>query len=158
VPAEGLNKTVDYIENVRPAQIADIPAMMELEMEVSGISREKDFHYTIENKRGIFQTSVIEGRNGSIDGFMISLKHTSLNMIGPGVALTEEAAIALILHESNRYKGGEAILLIPMDKRKIVEQMYECNAKNSETYLFQVRGEFKPFNGVNIPSFLPETG
>ncbi len=158
VSAKGLNKTVDCIENVRPAQIADIPAMMKLEMEVSGISREKDFHYTIENRLGIFQTSVIDGKNGSIDGFMISLKHTLLNMIGPGVALTEEAAIGLILHESNRYKGEKAILLIPMDRRKIVEKMYECNAKNSETYLFQVRGEFKPFNGVNIPSFLPETG
>jgi len=158
VPAKGMNKTVDCVENVRSARVADIPAMMELEMEVSGISREKDFHYAIENRRGIFQTSVIESNNGSIEGFMISLKHPSLNMIGPGVVLTEEAAIALILHELDRYKGETAILLIPMDRRKIVGKMYECNAKNSETYLFQVRGKFKPFNGVNIPSFLPETG
>ena len=152
-----MNKTVDYIENIRPAQISDIPTIMELEMEVSGISREKDFYYTIENKRGIFQTSIIEDMNGSIDGFMISLKHPALNMIGPGVVRTEDTAIALILHELDRYKGEAVVLLTPMDRRRMVKKMYEWNARNIETYLFQVRGDFKPFNGINIPSFLPET-
>lgn len=31
-------------------------------------------------------------------------------------------------------------------------------ARNVETHLFQVRGEFQPFAGVSLPSFLPETG
>jgi hypothetical protein len=31
-------------------------------------------------------------------------------------------------------------------------------AHNVETHLVQVRGQFQPFNGVSLPSFLPETG
>jgi len=31
-------------------------------------------------------------------------------------------------------------------------------ARNVETHLFQVRGAYKPFTGVAMPSFLPETG
>lgn len=48
--------------------------------------------------------------------------------------------------------------MIPMDKRELVETLYEWGARNVETHLFQVRGKFQPFNGVNLPSFLPETG
>ncbi len=33
-----------------------------------------------------------------------------------------------------------------------------CRACNVETHLFQVRGKFQAFNGVSLPSFLPETG
>jgi hypothetical protein len=30
--------------------------------------------------------------------------------------------------------------------------------RSVETHLLQVRGKFQPFNGVSLPSFLPETG
>jgi len=50
------------------------------------------------------------------------------------------------------------LFLIPMGKKEIVEQVYEWGGRKVETHLFQVRGEYKPFNGVVMPSFLPETG
>lgn len=89
---------------------------------------------------------------------MISVKHPALNMTGPGVARTQEASAALIRASLERYKGEAVLSVIPMDCSRLVRQMYDWNARNVETHLFQVRGEFKPFTGVSIPSFLPETG
>jgi hypothetical protein len=51
-----------------------------------------------------------------------------------------------------------ALVMVPMDKRELVETLYEWGARNAETHLLQVRGKFQAFNGVNLPSFLPETG
>ena len=50
------------------------------------------------------------------------------------------------------------LMVIPMDKRKLVMQAYAWGAVNVETHLGQVWGQFQPFQGVNMPSFLPETG
>jgi hypothetical protein len=36
--------------------------------------------------------------------------------------------------------------------------MYDWGARNCELHLCQVRGEFQPFRGISMPSFLPETG
>ena len=40
----------------------------------------------------------------------------------------------------------------------LVQQMYAWGARNCELHFCQVRGEFQPFRGVSLPSFLPETG
>jgi hypothetical protein len=93
-----------------------------------------------------------------LEGFMISVKHPALNMLGPCVARTEGIAIALIRQALERFSGKQVLLLIPMDKRKIVEQMYAWKAINVETHLNEVWGKFAGFNGVNMPGFLPETG
>jgi hypothetical protein len=45
-----------------------------------------------------------------------------------------------------------------MDKRQLVETLYRWGGINVETHLLQVRGTFQPSAGVNLPSFLPETG
>ncbi|MBI5641842.1 MAG: GNAT family N-acetyltransferase [Deltaproteobacteria bacterium] len=158
VPADGIRGKVRGLDMVRDATIGDAHSMGELEFELSGIKRLQDYLYAIENKRGLFQVKVIETTQGCLDGFMISIKHPALNMIGPGVARTEEAAAALILSSLERYKGEGVLSVIPMDCCKLVSQMYEWKARNVETHLYQVWGEFQPFKGISIPSFLPETG
>jgi hypothetical protein len=40
----------------------------------------------------------------------------------------------------------------------MVEELYKWGGVNVETHLKQVWGEFQDFKGVNMPSFLPETG
>jgi hypothetical protein len=35
--------------------------------------------------------------------------------------------------------------------------MYDWGARNCELHFCQVRGEFKPFQGISMPTFLPET-
>ena len=143
---------------VRDAVEDDVQAMGELEMEVSGIRRLKDYRYSINNPRGILHASVYANDRQAIDGFMISVRHPALNMVGPCVARTEETALALISRELERFRGSWVLLLVPMEKRKIIQQMYAWGARNVETHLKQVWGEFQPFNGVSMPSFLPETG
>ncbi|MFV2069529.1 MAG: hypothetical protein ACC645_21400, partial [Pirellulales bacterium] len=70
----------------------------------------------------------------------------------------EEDAMALILRELNHHRGKVPVFLVPMEKRRIVEQAYEWGARNYEMHFCQIRGEFQPFHGVSMPTFLPETG
>ncbi|MCX7092841.1 MAG: GNAT family N-acetyltransferase [Methylobacter sp.] len=158
VPLTGLQLCYPWREQVRDAVIADLDAMAALEMEVSAISRINDYRYAIENPRGMLQALVFENADGGIDGFMISIKHPALNMLGPCLARTEKAALALVLQASERFRGATPLLVVPMDKRELVETLYDWRARNVETHLFQVRGKFQAFNGVSMPSFLPETG
>lgn len=145
-------------DRVRDADIKDIAGMGGLEMEVSGIKREIDYRYAIENPRGVLHASIYENSQRGIDGFMFSTKHPALNMLGPCVARSEEIAISLIRKELENFKGTWVLFLVPMEKRKMVEEAYKWGAINVETHLKQVWGEFQSFNGVNMPSFLPETG
>jgi GNAT superfamily N-acetyltransferase len=159
VPKEGLGDiSVKDEERIREAKISDIEKMGHLEMEISGIRREADYRYAIENPRGALHACVYENDQNSIEGFMISVKHPALNMLGPCVARTEEVAIALVREEIDRFRGTWVLFLIPMDKRKMVEQMYSWKAINVETHLIEVWGAFPGFNGISMPSFLPETG
>lgn len=158
VPAGGAGGAPLLSKRVRNAVTGDAAAMGDIEFEISGIRRLEDYLYAVENRRGVFQVKVLEGENGGLDGFMISIRHPALNMIGPGVARTQDGASALVHSCLDRYRGEGVLTLIPMDCAGLVRQMYDWKARNVETHLFQVRGEFKPFNGVSIPSFLPETG
>ncbi|MGZ4968929.1 MAG: GNAT family N-acetyltransferase [Methylobacter sp.] len=158
VPIAGLPVNYPLRDQVRDAVPADVDAMAALEMEVSGISRINDYRYAIENPRGVLQALVFEGVDRTIDGFMISIKHPALNMLGPCVARNEKTTLALLLQAAERFRGGTPLLVVPMDKRELVETLYDWGAHNVEVHLFQVRGKFQAFNGVNLPSFLPETG
>ena len=159
VPETGLGDVnVTGEDRVREATLDDITAMGELEMEISGIKREIDYRYAIENPRNVLHATVYENDQQGLDGFMLSVKHPALNMLGPCVARNENIAIALIRKEIERFRGNWVLFSIPMDKRKMVEQMYAWKAINVETHLKEVWGEFPGFNGISMPSFLPETG
>jgi GNAT superfamily N-acetyltransferase len=158
VPAKGLDQPPAGVDRVRPATAADVPGMAALEMEVSGITREQDYRYLIANDAGFWHTSVYENARGGIDGFLASSAHPAMNMLGPGVTRTEEEAAALLWAELNQHRGKSPVFLIPAEKDQLVRQMYERGARNCELHFCQVRGEFQPFRGVTMPTFLPETG
>jgi hypothetical protein len=153
-----MKQSLPGAERVRPATLADVPKMIELEMHVSGISREGDYRYCIANDAGFWHATVYENARGGIDGFMLSSGHPALNMLGPCLALSEDVAAALILKELDQYKGRMPVFLIPVERSKLVRQMYDWGGRNCELHFCQVRGEFKPFQGISMPSFLPETG
>lgn len=157
VPDSGLGGSVAGDDRVRPAVIADVPAMGALELEISGIKREIDYRYAIESPRKLFQACVYDNGQG-IDGFLLCIQHPASSIIGPCVARTEEAALALIKQASQRYRGSGVLLVVPMERRKIVEQLYAWKAVNVETHLAQVWGEFQPYRGIYLPSYLPESG
>lgn len=158
VRADGGNFRAGLENKVRDAAPRDVVAIGELEFELNGIRRDGDYAYCIEDPRDCLHASVIENRDGGIDGFMAALRHPALNMIGPAFARTEEQMLALLARELPRFKGEVVLFVIPMDKRLLVETLYDWGARNVETHLFQVWGKFPGFKGVNLPSFLPETG
>jgi hypothetical protein len=157
VPAEGFAPNVAGHGQVRDATLADVPAMMALEMDISGVSREPDYRYCLENALGFWHTSVFESAGGKIDGFLVSSRNAACNMLGPGVCRTDEQAIALIARELDVNRGRSPVVLVPVERTKIVRQMYEWGARNCELHFCQVRGEFQPFKGVNFPTFILET-
>ncbi len=159
VPAGGLSDAQTGAARVRDATLHDVAAMAQLEVAVSGISRELDYRFAIENPLGCFHASVYEAESRSIDGFVLSCTHRSFQMVGPCVARSEREAEALILGELDRFfRGRPALFLLPADQAALVARMYDRGARNVELHLCQVRGSFKPFAGVSTPAFLPETG
>jgi GNAT superfamily N-acetyltransferase len=158
VPEQGLDFKVKGSEKVRTANEKDVPEMAGLEMELSGIFREEDYLYCVKNELGFWSTLVLEDSNGGLNGFMISCGHSSLNILGPGVAKSEEDAMALIYTALNQYKNRTPLVLVPTEKRKLVESLYEWGAWNCEIHFHGAKGAFHEFKGVNIPTFLPETG
>ncbi len=157
VPPAGLTTETPGLDRMREATLGDVAGMAELEMEVSGITREQDYRYAIENSPGFFHCSVYEGPCGRIDGYMISCG-SALNMLGPCVTRSEQVAASLILHELDLYRGRTPVFLIPVERENLVRRMYDLGARNCELHFCQVRGRFQPFRGISMPSFLPETG
>ena len=145
-------------DNVRDATSKDAPAMGDLEMEVSGISRAIDYSYWISNPREVMHATVYENDRNGIDGFLNSVKCPAINILGPCVARSEEVAIALIRRELERFRGITTLFVIPTEKRRLVETFYEWKAFNVETHFKQVWGQFQEYKGVSLPSYLPETG
>jgi predicted GNAT family acetyltransferase len=158
VPPDGMKESVAGADRVRDAAVRDVPAMAALEQEVSGITREEDYRYCIANELGFWHVAVMENPRGEMDGFMISSAHPGVNMIGPCVARTDEAAAALLLRELDRHRGRSPIFLVPADRPRLVQQVYAWGGRNTEVHLCQVRGAFQPFRGISMPTFLPETG
>jgi GNAT superfamily N-acetyltransferase len=157
VPERGLGHPVAGAEQVREARADDVAAISQLEQELVGIRRDQDFRYCIENREGFWHASVYEGDRGGLEGFMLSSGHPGCNMIGPGLARTEQQAAALVLAELDRQRGRRPVLLLPVDCGRLVQQMYRWGGRNCEMHFSQVRGDSRPPGGVNMPTFLPET-
>lgn len=157
VPQSGWPHRIRGDECVRDARPDDVSAMAALEREVSGVTREADYRYCIANARGYWHVSVLDSPRGGLDGWLVSSVHPAMNMLGPGVARDEPAAACLIARELDHQRGRSPVVLIPMDKPALVRQMYDWGARNCELHFCQVRGDFQPFRGVNMPSFLPES-
>ncbi|MBT5690415.1 MAG: GNAT family N-acetyltransferase [Opitutae bacterium] len=159
VPSSGLNVEAPALSgNVRDAQPEDATAIADLEQELVGIRREGDFAYFIENTDKWWHGSVIENENGYIDGFLFSVSNAASNILGPGVARTEEQTLALLHAELNHNTGRSPVFLVPTDCRQLVDNLYGWGARNCELHFSQTLGEWNPQTGIILPTFMPETG
>jgi len=159
IPTSGLDFACAAVANVRSATMADIPALVELEMQVAGISRAQDYEFLICNDDGNWHLSVYAcPDSGKLLGFLGSCSHPATNLIGPGVSLDEETAIALLASELDGQRGKTPVFLVPVEAEKIVHAAYAWGARNCEMHFCQVLGDYQPFAGVNMPTFMPETG
>ncbi|MBI5818349.1 MAG: GNAT family N-acetyltransferase [Verrucomicrobia bacterium] len=157
VPKSGLKGRPRGVKRVRRARLDDVPAIGQLEMELTGIQRKKDYRYFIKNQAGFWHASVVEGKGGRIDGFCASSASLGFNMVGPGFARGPQEAASLLWTELDRYRGRTPVFLVPVDCSPLVQTAYAWSARNCELHFSQVRGAFQPFRGVNLPTFLPET-
>lgn len=158
VPEGGLPEvSTEGLPSVREAGPSDLVAMGRLEFEVSGISREKDYCYFIENSTGIWKTLIAEGEDGEVEGFLVSVDHAATKMIGPGVMSTEAAAEALLRAQIDRFRGKTVVFLLPSGEKKLIATAYAIGARNCELHLGQVRGALQPVAGIVMPTFLPES-
>jgi GNAT superfamily N-acetyltransferase len=161
VPADGFPaaRRPKGVGRVRPATLADVEAMVALEVEIAHIARATDFRHFIENAAGIWHVSVIDRADvAGIDGFLASVNHPGTNMLGPGAARTEADAAALIAAELDRHRGRRPVFLVPVECATLVRTLYGWGGRNCEIHFAQVRGQFEPFRGVVMPTFMPETG
>jgi GNAT superfamily N-acetyltransferase len=158
VPDRGFDVPVRGSARVRPAALDDVEAMAAVELEVSGISRARDYRYFIENADGFWHVAVYENGRGGIDGYLVASGHPLFNEIGPGVARTEEHGSALLVFILNELRGRMPLVLVPVECDALVRLLYSLGGRNCETHFGQVRGAYEPFRGVSFPTFLPETG
>ncbi len=157
VPKSGLKGRPRGVKHVRRARLDDVPAIGQLELELTGIQRKKDYRYFIKNQAGFWHASVVEGKGGRIDGFCASSGNLGFNMVGPGFARGPQEAASLLWTELDRYRGRTPVFLVPVECSPLVQTAYAWGARNYELHFSQIRGAYQPFRGVNLPTFLPET-
>ncbi len=158
VPRAGLSDEPSYeLPAVREAEPSDLLGMGQLEFEISGISREKDYCYFLENTSGDWRTVVSFDENGEADGFLVSIDHPASRLIGPGVARNERTMEALLRAQLNHFAGQTVVFLVPGDASGLISAAYQLGAKNCELHVTQVRGISQPVNGIVMPTFMPET-
>ena len=153
VPEGGLPHDAPRRAQVRPATLADVPAMVALEEELTGIRRGGDFAHFVTNAQGIWHVSVLEGDRGRLDAFVGSVAHPGSRMVGPGVARTEDDAAAVLLAELDRHRGHSPVFLVPVDAAGLVARAYAWGGRNVEMHVHQVRGACPPMHGVTLPTF-----
>jgi GNAT superfamily N-acetyltransferase len=156
VPKEGLKKKHAGTQHVRAATLKDVEKIVALEDDLLGIRRAKDYRYFIQNAAKIWHVSVYE-KNGVIEGVLASVAHPGSNMLGPGVARNGSISAALILEELKHHRGRSPVFLVPVKEGALVQQLYDWGAKNCEVHFAQLRGSASAWNGVPMPSFMPET-
>jgi hypothetical protein len=156
VPAGGLPFPPPNDLAVRSATLDDVEDMASLERSISGISRIADYRYFIRNDDNLWRVSIVESPRG-MDGFLVSCGSSALNMIGPGVARTQEQAAALFYEQLNQHPGRCPVLLVPVACGALVRQLYDWGARNCELHVAQSHGPAQPPAGVVIPTFLPES-
>jgi GNAT superfamily N-acetyltransferase len=157
VPESGLAHPRPNDTSVRPATLDDVDEMAELERKIAGISRVDDYRYFIRNDDNLWRVSIAESSEG-ITGFLTSCGSSALNMIGPGVALTQDQAAALFHEQLNQQRGRCPVLLVPVSCGSLVKQLYAWGARNCEMHVAQSHGPAQIPAGVIMPTFLPETG
>ena len=160
IPEDGLSTDApEDIHHVRDATLNDVNQFADLEFELNGIRRAKDYEFFINNDLNYWGVSVFESANGKIEGFLCSINSNGSKMLGPGVMRQCNHAKALIYYELNkRHRGNSPIFLIPVHQGELVKTLYTWGARNCEMHLCQVRGACPPMNGITMPTFMPETG
>ena len=159
VPANGLSLIeIPNDESIREAVAEDIADMVELELELVGIERAKDFSHFIKNSEGIWKTLIYRDRDEKLLGFLSSVNHPASRMIGPGIARSENISTSLLSAQLDFFRGFSPVFLLPTEAAQAVKTAYSWGARNCEIHFAQCLGKKPTTRGVIMPTFMPETG
>ena len=159
VPESGLTPLPPNQKQVRQATSSDIARIVALERELIGISREQDYAFFLKNKDALWHSLVAETSRGEITGFLCSIDHPNMRMLGPGVSRDEETSLALIHHELHHSRRGQSLIfLVPTSSATLVKKLYQWGARNTEIHFSQALGKTPETTGIVIPTFMPESG
>ncbi len=153
VPEAGLDTPPSALASVRAARPEDVESMAALERTLCGIDRGGDYRHFVDNREGFWNVCVCE-HGGQLTGFLVA----SRDMLGPGVAQSEDGAAALIYQQLLGRPGRSTLFLVPAECASLVRQVYAWGGRNCELHVTQVRGQYSPMRGIALPAFMPETG
>lgn len=152
---EDVSRVPRPASGVRSAILDDLPGIVALEERVSGIRREKDWHYFLTDDHG--WRVVVKEAGGTVNGVLASIDHAGSRLLGPGVMVEEETAQSLIANQLQTDRGGNPVFLVPATSKGLVQTLYSWGARNCELHVAQCRGEWVEPQGVVMPTFMPET-
>jgi hypothetical protein len=69
----------------------------------------------------------------------------------------DQTALALIRAELNHHRGRSLVFLLPADRPELVREIYSWGGRNCEIHFAQSRGYMPPYQGIVMPTFMPET-
>jgi GNAT superfamily N-acetyltransferase len=157
VPVTGLPHRVPGMDRVRDATRNDLAEIGALDQRLLGLRRDADYALFMHNQQGFWRLSVAVDAAGQLTGWMASSAHPGCNMIGPGLAVDEETALALLAFQLNQHPSRTPVFLVPATASRMTATLYSWGAKNCELHFQQVRGALAEVKGITMPTFLPES-
>ncbi|MEM0970302.1 MAG: GNAT family N-acetyltransferase, partial [Verrucomicrobiota bacterium] len=130
VPEGGFRVPVPAKIRLREGRTGDAAAIDSLEQEIWKTSRERDWHYFLENRRGVWQVTVAEHEDGSLVGALCSVAEAGCTMLGPGLAKDGPVGLALLLEGLNRRADLQPVFLVPAGEGWLVSELYQRGARN----------------------------
>ncbi|MBE6425365.1 MAG: GNAT family N-acetyltransferase [Planctomycetaceae bacterium] len=151
------------LPSVRPAQLADVPAITALDLELTGRDHTADFTYFIQNPDGAWRTWVLETETG-LTGVLSSVCDPGSCMLGPGFMRDEDSMLALIFtayraftEPQDALPAARPIFLVPCAAQNAIRTLYSWGARNTELHVGQTLGGGAPAKGLVMPTFMPES-
>lgn len=158
VPATGLpGPPPAGAEAVRAARPDDAARHADLEHALSGIRRLPDHAFFLEPDSG-YRVWTANDADGRPAGFLAASHHPEFPMLGPGVAIDEAIALALVWRALDALRGRTIVFLAPATASGLVHKAYGWGARNVELHVAQARGDTPAGTGIAFPTFLPESG
>lgn len=145
------------MDRIRLAAESEVLKITDLEEDIQGIRREKDYAFFLRNQVGQWKTWVFEGPAGELQGVLVSSHHPNWKMVGPGCALDCSVAAALLWRVLDEYRGDSTVVLVPGAATELVATLYRWGGRNIELHVAQSTGGPTCSKGVFFPTFLPES-
>ncbi len=143
---------------VSPASATDVTAMADFEYAVAKIRRDVDIAHFVANPTGIWRTWVARDADGALTGWLAASDHPASCIAGPACARDVDAMRLLLATALDALRGRTVLVLAPADCPELVRRVEAWGGRNSELHVLQIRGSGSPPCGINLPSFLPESG